>query len=185
VPDDAAAVLLRLLADPDIASKQAVYRQYDHQVMTNSVLTPGAGDAAVLRIKGSRRAVAATVDCNSRYVYLSPRRGAALAVVESARNLAAVGATPLGITDCLNFGNPTVPETYYQLQEAVEGLREACLALEAPVTGGNVSLYNQYRAERRAALDPSPRRWSAWWACCPTSSAGRPPGCAATATCCC
>ncbi len=157
LPGDADAVLLQLLADPDIASKRAVYRQYDHQVMTNSVLTPGAGDAAVLRIKGSRRAVAATVDCNSRYVYLEPRAGAALAVVEAARNLAAVGATPLGVTDCLNFGNPTVPETYYQLQQAVEGLREACLALGTPVTGGNVSLYNQYRADaQQQAIHPTP-----------------------------
>ncbi len=157
LPDDAGAVLLRLLADPGIASKEAVYRQYDHQVMTNTVLVPGAADAAVLRIKGSRRGVAATIDCNSRYVYLAPRLGAALAAVEAARNLAAVGATPLGVTDCLNFGNPTVPETYYQLQEAVEGLREACLALSTPVTGGNVSLYNQYRAEEGPqAIHPTP-----------------------------
>ena len=157
LPADAGAALLSLLADPTIASKAAVYRQYDHQVMTNSVLLPGVGDAAVMRIKGSRRGVAATVDCNARYVYLAPRRGAALAVVEAARNLAVVGATPLGVTDNLNFGNPTVPETYYQLQEAVEGLREACLALETPVTGGNVSLYNQYRTETgQRAIHPTP-----------------------------
>ena len=157
LPDDAGAVLLELLADPNVASKQAVYRQYDHQVMTNGVVLPGAADAAVMRIKGSRRGVAATVDCNHRYVYLAPRRGAALAVVEAARNLAAVGATPLGVTDNLNFGNPTVAETYYQLQEAVEGLREACLALSTPVTGGNVSLYNQYRTEAgQLAIHPTP-----------------------------
>ncbi len=157
LPDDAGAVLLDLLADPNIASKQAVYRQYDHQVMTNGVVLPGAADAAVLRIKGSHRGVAATVDCNHRYVYLAPRAGASLAVVEAARNLAAVGATPLGVTDNLNFGNPTVPETYYQLQEAVEGLREACLALATPVTGGNVSLYNQYRTETgQQAIHPTP-----------------------------
>lgn len=144
-PDDLARAWLDLLADPDIASKRAVFERYDHQVMTNTVVLPGAADAAVLRVRGSRLGVAATVDCNARYVGLSPRHGAALAVVEAARNLAAVGATPLGVTDNLNFGNPTVPEVYFQLSEAVEGLREACLALGTPVTGGNVSLYNQYR----------------------------------------
>jgi phosphoribosylformylglycinamidine synthase subunit PurL len=98
------------------------------------------------------------VDCNARYVSLAPRRGAALAVAEAARNLAAVGATPLGVTDNLNFGNPTVPEVYFQMREAVEGLREACLALRTPVTGGNVSLYNQYRAPdgRVRAVLPTP-----------------------------
>ncbi len=157
LPADPDGVLLKLLADPNVASKQAVYRQYDHQVMTNTVLVPGAGDAAVLRIKGSRRGVAATIDCSSRYVHLAPRHGAALAVVEAARNLAAVGATPLAVTDNLNFGNPTVAETYYQLQEAVEGLREACLALSTPVTGGNVSLYNQYRTDGgQQAIHPTP-----------------------------
>jgi phosphoribosylformylglycinamidine synthase subunit PurL len=157
LPDDAAAVLLRLLADGTIASKRAIYRQYDHQVMTNTVVLPGAGDAAVLRLKGSRRGVAATVDCNARYVYLAPRRGASLAVAEAARNLACVGATPLGVTDNLNFGNPTVPEVYHQLVEAVEGLREACLALGTPVTGGNVSLYNQFRTEDGYhAIHPTP-----------------------------
>jgi len=157
LPNDAAAALLALLADPNIASKQAVYRQYDHQVMTNTVVLPGAADAAVMRLKGTERGVAATVDCNARYVYLSPRHGAALAVVEAARNLAAVGATPLGVTDNLNFGNPTVPETYYQLAEAIEGLRDACLALNTPVTGGNVSLYNQYRtANGQQAIHPTP-----------------------------
>jgi selenophosphate synthetase-related protein len=146
--------LLALLADPSIASKRAVYERYDHQVMTNTVVLPGAGDAAVMRIKGSDRGVAATIDCNARYVGLAPRRGAALAVVEAARNLAAVGATPLGVTDNLNFGNPTVPEVYFQMQEAVEGLREACLALRTPVTGGNVSLYNQYRTDDGRARHP-------------------------------
>jgi phosphoribosylformylglycinamidine synthase subunit PurL len=141
--DDA---LLRLLRDPTIASKRPVFERYDHQVMTNSVLLPGTADAAVMRIKGSRLGVAATVDCNGRYVGLSPRAGAALAVVEAARNLASVGATPLGITDNLNFGNPTDPEVYFELEEAIAGLSEACLALGTPVTGGNVSLYNQYRA---------------------------------------
>jgi phosphoribosylformylglycinamidine synthase subunit PurL len=157
VPADADSVLLRLLADPTIASKRAIFRQYDHQVMTNTVVLPGSGDAAVLRVKGTRRGVAATVDCNARYVYLAPRLGAALAVAEAARNLACVGARPLGVTDNLNFGNPTVPEVYYQMVEAVEGLREACLALDTPVTGGNVSLYNQYRSgDAHVAIHPTP-----------------------------
>jgi phosphoribosylformylglycinamidine synthase subunit PurL len=156
-PGDAGAALLTLLADPSIASKRAVYERYDHQVMTNTVVLPGAADAAVLRLKGSDRGVAATVDCNARYVGLAPRRGAALAVVEAARNLAAVGATPLGVTDNLNFGNPNQAEVYFQMQEAVEGLREACLALRTPVTGGNVSLYNQYRtADGVRAILPTP-----------------------------
>jgi phosphoribosylformylglycinamidine synthase subunit PurL len=157
VPADAGAALLALLADPTISSKRAVYRRYDHQVMTNTVVLPGAADAAVLRVKGSDRAVAATIDCNARYVGLAPRLGAALAVVEAARNLAAVGATPLGVTDNLNFGNPNQPEVYHQMQEAVEGLREACLALRTPVTGGNVSLYNQYRTDTGVrAILPTP-----------------------------
>ncbi|CAN5729508.1 phosphoribosylformylglycinamidine synthase subunit PurL [soil metagenome] len=157
VPADPNAVLHRLLADPTIASKRAIFRQYDHQVMTNTVVLPGAGDAAVMRVKGTRRGVAATVDCNARYVYLEPRRGAALAVAEAARNLACVGARPLGVTDNLNFGNPTVAEVYHQMVEAVEGLREACLALDTPVTGGNVSLYNQYRSgDAYVAIHPTP-----------------------------
>jgi phosphoribosylformylglycinamidine synthase subunit PurL len=160
LPDvaDPSAALLALLAEPGIASKRAVYRRYDHQVMTNTVVLPGAADAAVLRLKGTNRGVAATVDCNARYVALAPRHGAALAVVEAARNLACVGAKPLAITDNLNFGNPTVPEVYFQLSEAVEGLREACLALDTPVTGGNVSLYNQYRDAQGAtrAILPTP-----------------------------
>jgi len=154
---DPAGALLTLLASPTIASKEAVFRQYDHQVMTNTVVLPGRGDAAVLRVKGSQLGVAATVDCNARYVRLDPRLGAAHAVAEAARNLTCVGATPLGVTDNLNFGNPYLPEVYYQLEQAVEGLKEACLALGTPVTGGNVSLYNQYRSEDGYhAIDPTP-----------------------------
>jgi len=154
---DPAGALLTLLASPTIASKEAVFRQYDHQVMTNTVVLPGRGDAAVLRVKGSPLGVAATVDCNARYVRLDPRLGAAHAVAEAARNLTCVGATPLGVTDNLNFGNPYLPEVYYQLEQAVEGLKEACLALGTPVTGGNVSLYNQYRSEDGYhAIDPTP-----------------------------
>lgn len=155
--DEPAAALLRLLRSPSIASKRAVYQQFDHQVMTNTVVLPGRGDAAVLRVKGSRLGVAATVDCNSRYVYLEPKLGAMHAVAEAARNLSCVGATPLGVTDNLNFGNPTRADVYYQMQQAVEGIREACLALGTPVTGGNVSLYNQYRSGGTLqAIHPTP-----------------------------
>ncbi|HKI58534.1 MAG TPA: phosphoribosylformylglycinamidine synthase subunit PurL [Trueperaceae bacterium] len=154
---DPAGALLRLLESPTVASKEAVYRRYDHQVMTNTVVLPGQADAAVLRIKGSPLGVAATVDCNARYVRLEPRLGAAHAVAEAARNLSCVGATPLGVTDNLNFGNPYLPEVYYQLEEAIEGLRDACLALGTPVTGGNVSLYNQYRdGTGYRAIHPTP-----------------------------
>ncbi|MFO7544290.1 MAG: phosphoribosylformylglycinamidine synthase subunit PurL [Trueperaceae bacterium] len=157
LPDDLKANLLTLLASPTIASKRPVYQQFDHQVMTNTVLVPGAADAAVMRVKGTDLGVAATVDCNARYVYLEPRLGAAHAVAEAARNLSCVGATPLGVTDNLNFGNPTEPTVYYQMQQAVEGLREACLALGTPVTGGNVSLYNQYRSgSGQRAIHPTP-----------------------------
>lgn len=156
-PEDLGAALLTLLAAPQIASKLPVYRQFDHQVMTNTVVLPGRGDAAVLRIKGTAKGVAASVDCNSRYVYLDPELGAAHAVAEAARNVSCVGALPLAITDNLNFGNPTVPAVYYQLERAVAGLSRACLALDTPVTGGNVSLYNQYRAGGGyEAIHPTP-----------------------------
>jgi len=157
LPSDLNAAWLTLLGAPSIASKAVIYRQFDHQVMTNSVVLPGQADAAVLRIKGTNLGVAATVDCNSRYVYLEPRLGAAHAVAEAARNLSCVGATPLGVTDNLNFGNPTVPAVYYQLERAVDGIGEACLALGTPVTGGNVSLYNQFRqGDGHEAIHPTP-----------------------------
>lgn len=157
VPDDLGAALLRLLSSPTIASKRPVFSRYDHQVMTNTVVLPGAADAAVLRIKGTERGVAATTDCTPRYGYLSPRLGAMHAVAEAARNLACVGATPLAITNNLNFGNPTREDVYYQLSEAVDGLTEACVALGTPVTGGNVSLYNQYRTDAGIrAIHPTP-----------------------------
>jgi phosphoribosylformylglycinamidine synthase len=146
VPRDLSQVLLTMLSSPTIASKAPVYLQYDHQVMTNTVVIPGQADAAVLRIKGSRQGIAASTDCNPRYCYLDPYLGAKHAVAEAARNVACVGARPWAITNNLNFGNPTREDVYYQLQQAVEGLKDACLALNTPVTGGNVSLYNQYRA---------------------------------------
>jgi phosphoribosylformylglycinamidine synthase subunit PurL len=139
---DPAWTLRRLLTSPTIASKRWVYRQYDTTVRTNTMIAPG-GDAAVIRVRGSNRAIAVKTDCNGRYVYLEPRLGARIAVAEAARNVACTGALPRAITNNLNFGNPRKPETYFQLKEAVAGIGEACRALETPVTGGNVSLYNE------------------------------------------
>ena len=157
VPGDLEQVLLTLLSSPTIASKRPVYEQYDHQVMTNTVVLPGQADAAVLRVKGTTKGVAASTDANPRYCYLDPREGAKHAVAEAARNVACVGATPLAITDNLNFGNPTRADVYHQLEQAVEGLAEACLALNTPVTGGNVSLYNQYvSGDKLIAIPPTP-----------------------------
>ncbi|SHG37393.1 phosphoribosylformylglycinamidine synthase subunit II [Thermosyntropha lipolytica DSM 11003] len=144
---------IRLLSSPNIASKKWVYAQYDYQVMTNTVILPGHGDAAVLRIKGTRKGLAATVDCNSRMVYLDPYRGGMMAIAEAALNLACVGAKPLAFTNCLNFGNPEKPEIYWQLQEAVKGMSEAAVVLGTPVVSGNVSLYNE-STER--AVYPTP-----------------------------
>ncbi|GGJ19468.1 phosphoribosylformylglycinamidine synthase subunit PurL [Deinococcus roseus] len=157
VPENLEDVLLTLLSHPSIASKRAIFERYDHQVMTNTVVVPGAADAAVLRIKGTSKGVAASSDCNPRFVYLDPYVGAASAVAEAARNVACVGATPLAITDNLNFGNPHRPEVYFQLVEATKGIADACRALNTPVTGGNVSLYNQYNEEgRTVAIHPTP-----------------------------
>jgi phosphoribosylformylglycinamidine synthase subunit PurL len=139
---DATWTLLQLLAAPTIASKRWAYQQYDSTVRTNTVIGPG-GDAAVLRIRGTNRAIALKTDCNGRYVTLDPRVGGRIAVVEAARNVACTGARPLAITNCLNFGNPTRPEVFFQFREAVAGIREACIALDTPVTGGNVSFYNE------------------------------------------
>ncbi len=144
-------VLLKVLAAPTVASKAWVYRQYDHQVQNNTVAGPGAADAAVIRLRpatGEKLAnpyvgVAATVDCNPRYVYLDPYHGALAAVAEGARNLSCVGAEPLAVTDNLNFGSPEQPLGYWQLSEACRGLSQACRVLNTPVTGGNVSLYNE------------------------------------------
>src|SRR6478736_5938462 len=134
--------LKRLLADPTIASKNWVYRQYDHTVRTGTVVKPGS-DAAVFYIREANKILAATTDCNSLYCALDPREGGKIAVAEAARNLTCSGARPLAVTDCLNFGNPYKPENFWQLREAVEGLAEACRAFGTPVTGGNVSLYNE------------------------------------------
>ena len=144
--------LTQLLSSPTIASKTWVYRQYDSTVRTNTVVGPG-GDAAVLRLRGTTRALAVKTDCNGRYCYLDPRVGARIAVAEAARNVACTGARPLAITNNLNFGNPRRPEVYHQLSEAVAGMKEACEALGTPVTGGNVSLYNEHPG---GAVFPTP-----------------------------
>jgi phosphoribosylformylglycinamidine synthase subunit PurL len=138
-PQDA---LMRLLAAPTIASKRWVYRQYDTMVRTNTIAAVGMS-AGVVRVKGTSRALAISTDGSGRYCYLNPRRGAMLAVAEAARNVACAGAVPIGATNCLNFGNPERPEIMWQLVEAIEGIADACKALEIPITGGNVSLYNE------------------------------------------
>lgn len=134
--------LLNLLERPSIASKRWVYDQYDSMVRTNSVLLSD-GDAAVIRLKDSMKGLALKTDCNAKFVYLNPRRGTQIAVAEAARNVACVGAKPIAITNCLNFGNPYDPEIYWQFTEAIAGMREACIAFATPVTGGNVSFYNE------------------------------------------
>jgi phosphoribosylformylglycinamidine synthase II len=141
-PSDYGAVLLALLASPTIASKEWIFGQYDHMVRTNTVVLPGS-DAAVLRIKGTDRFLALSVDCNSRYCLLNPYAGAAMAVAEAARNVVASGARPLGVTDCLNFGSPERPEVMWQFAMAIEGIADACKALGTPVVSGNVSFYNE------------------------------------------
>jgi phosphoribosylformylglycinamidine synthase II len=140
-PLDADALRM-LLASPAIASKRWVYRQYDHMVRTNTLVLAGMG-AGVVRVKGTSRALALSTDGNGRYGYLDPRRGAMLALAEAARNVACAGGVPIGATNCLNFGNPERPEIMWQFVEAVEGLADACKALDIPITGGNVSLYNE------------------------------------------
>ncbi len=141
-PEDYNKVLLQLLSAPNISNKNWVYKQYDTQVRTNTVILPG-GDASVIRIKKTKKALSIKVDCNGKYVYLNPYKGGLIAVCESARNVACTGAVPLAITNCLNFGNPYNPEVYYQFSEAVRGIGDACRKLNTPVTGGNVSFYNQ------------------------------------------
>ena len=151
--DDAGDVLKQLMGSPNIASKQWVYEQYDTTVRTNTVQGPGGTDAAVVRIKGTNKGLAVKTDCNGRYVYLNPRRGGQIAVAEAARNVVAAGGQPLAITNCLNFGNPYKPEVYWQFTEAVGGMGDACRALGTPVTGGNVSFYNE---NPESAVFPTP-----------------------------
>ena len=144
--------LRELLRDPTIASKNWVYRQYDHTVRTGTMVKPGS-DAAVFLVRYANKILAATTDCNSLYCALDPREGGKIAVAEAARNLTCSGARPLAVTDCLNFGNPYKPENFWQLREAVEGVAEACRAFGTPVTGGNVSLYNE---SPLGVVDPTP-----------------------------
>src|SRR5438093_113578 len=144
--------LRELLRDPTIASKNWVYRQYDHTVRTGTMVKPGS-DAAVFLVRYANKILAATTDCNSLYCALDPREGGKIAVAEAARNLTCSGARPLAVTDNLNFGNPYKPENFWQLREAVEGIAEACRAFGTPVTGGNVSLYNESPA---GVVDPTP-----------------------------
>ena len=147
LPEDSPSEVLKtLLASPNIASKQWIYRQYDHQVQTNTVVSPG-GDAALLRVKGTNKGLAVSTDGNGRYCYLDPYVGGMIAVAEACRNVSCTGATPIALTDCLNFGNPEKPEIYYQLREAVEGMAEASRRFDAPVVSGNVSLYNETQGE--------------------------------------
>ena len=141
-PKDLGATLKLILGSPNIASKEWVYRQYDHYVRSNTVIAPGA-DAAVIRIKGTEKGLALVADGNSRYCFLDPYVGGALAVAEAARNLACVGARPLGLTDCLNFGSPENPQVMWQFAEVIRGMRDASIALKVPVVSGNVSFYNE------------------------------------------
>ena len=140
------SVLLKILASPNVASREWIYRQYDHQVQTNTVVLPG-GDAALLRLKGSRKGLAVATDGNGRYCFLDPYVGGMIAVAEACRNVSCTGATPVALTDCLNFGNPERPEVYYQLEKAIAGMAEASRRFDAPVISGNVSLYNESHGE--------------------------------------
>ena len=145
-------MLLTLLASPNIASKESVYRQYDHQVQTNTVVGPSS-DAAVLRLRGTTKAIALSIDGNGRYCYLDPYRGGQIVVAEVCRNLSCSGAEPLALTDCLNFGDPERPDVYYQLEWCIRGMARACRVLGVPVISGNVSLYNESRGQ---AIFPTP-----------------------------
>ena len=145
--DDLTANLKRLLASPNICGKRWVWQQYDHMVQTNTVEGPGASDAGVIRIKGSQRGLAMALDGNGRWCYLDPRLGAMHAVAEAARNVACTGATPVGATNCLNFGNPEKPHIMWQFSQVIDGITKACEELEVPITGGNVSFYNETLGE--------------------------------------
>jgi phosphoribosylformylglycinamidine synthase II len=151
-PTDLAECLLRVLASPTVANKRWIYRQYDSTVRTNTLVGPGA-DAGVVRVKGTSKALAMKTDCNGRYCWLDPYEGARLAVAEACRNVVATGASPIGATNCLNFGNPERPEIMGQLVAAIRGMADACRAFEVPITGGNVSLYNETDGK---AIYPTP-----------------------------
>jgi len=151
-PKDLKETFLKVFSSPNIVSKQWVYHQYDSMVRTNTVVGPGC-DAAVILVKGTNKALAMKTDCNSRYVYLNPKEGTKIAVAESARNIVCSGGIPLGVTNCLNFGNPYKPEVYWQFAQAIAGMGEACRYFDTPVTGGNVSFYNE---SPETAVYPTP-----------------------------
>jgi len=142
-PTDFIATAKKVFASPNIVSKRWVYEQYDSMVRTNSMSTNQPSDAALVRVKGTEKALAVTTDCNSAYVYADPYIGAMIAVAEAARNITCSGGVPVAITNCLNFGNPYNPEVYYQFENAIKGMGDACRKFNTPVTGGNVSFYNQ------------------------------------------
>ena len=149
---DGTQALAALSTSLNLCSREEVYSEYDHMVRSNTVVRPGS-DAAVIRLMGTRYALALTVDCNARYCYLDPAEGARLAVAEAARNLACAGAVPIGTTDCLNFGNPERPEVMWQFEQSIDGIADACRALEAPIVGGNVSFYNETEGK---GIHPTP-----------------------------
>ena len=153
VPADLKAVADKLVQSPNIASKRFIYKQYDSMVGINNVSTNAPADAAVVRIKGTKKALALTVDCNSRYVHADAYKGGAIAVSEAARNIVCSGGQPVAITNCLNFGNPYDPEVYWNFVHALQGMGDACLEFDTPVTGGNVSFYNQSPTR---AVNPTP-----------------------------
>lgn len=152
-PENLIESLEALLGSPNIASKRWVHEQYDTMVRTNTVQGPGAADAGIIRLKGSKKGLVAKTDCNGRYVYLNPRRGGQIAVAESARNVVCSGAKPMAITNCLNYGNPYKPEVYWTFKESLAGMGDACRKLNTPVTGGNVSFYNE---NPESAIFPTP-----------------------------
>ena len=151
-PNDIKETFLKVFSSPNIVSKQWVYHQYDSMVRTNTIVGPGC-DAAVILVKGTNKALAMKTDCNSRYVYLNPKEGTKIAVAEAARNIICSGGVPLGVTNCLNFGNPYKPEVYWQFAQAIAGMGEACKKFDTPVTGGNVSFYNE---SPETAVYPTP-----------------------------
>jgi phosphoribosylformylglycinamidine synthase len=152
-PKDYNVALLKILTSPTIANKHWVYEQYDHMVQTNTVVLPGIGDSAVLRLKDSNKAVAVTTDCNGRYCYLDPYLGAQIAVAEASRNLVCVGAQPAAITNCLNFGNPQKPDRFWQFKNCVQGIADTCRFFRLSVVSGNVSFYNE---NPHGAIYPTP-----------------------------
>lgn len=152
-PENHNEIVKQLLGSPNIASKRWAYEQYDTMVRTNTVNGPGASDSGVVRIKGSKKGLAVKTDCNGRYVYLNPRKGGQIAVAEAARNVVCSGAKPMAITNCLNFGNPYKPEVYWTFKEALAGMGDACRMFNTPVTGGNVSFYNE---NPEMAIFPTP-----------------------------